>query len=344
MSTGTGSTGSSRRDFLKRTGAAALGLGAALARPLAVHGSLSREVRHGSSPDRPSGSGEHRGNTGAMPRRRLGKTGESVSLFSLGGEATIQSRRQQRDAVAIINRALDLGVNYIDTSPTYGSGGSESNIGHVLADRRDEVFLATKSHDRTYDGTMRLVEESLARLRTDRIDLYQIHNVRVPGDLSGALGSNGAVKALEELRSAGVIRFTGITGHSDPELLLRGIREYPFDCLLMTLNAADIHQKPFQTELLREAVRREMGIIAMKVTAVGRIFREGGITSMEEALGYTLSFPVSTAIVGVSNVRELEENAGIARDFEPFTRARRAEIERLTAGYASEGNFFKHHW
>lgn len=329
-------TDSTRRDFLKRAGAAAIGLGVALSRPLAAGALPSRiAYRGGDSLDRLAPG---------MTRRRLGKTGESVALFSLGGEATVQNRRQGRDARAIINRALDLGVNYIDTSPTYGGGGSESNIGDVLAERRDEVFLATKTHSRTYDGTMRLVEESLARLRTDRIDLYQIHNVRVRSDLDTALAVGGAVRALEELRSAGVIRFTGITGHRDPDLLLRGIREYPFDCLLMTLNGADIHYRPFQKDLLQEAVRREMGIIGMKVTAVGRIFREGGITSMEEALGYTLSFPVSTAIVGVSNVRELEENVGIARRFTPLTEGEKADIEARTLGYAGDGNFFKHHW
>ncbi|TVR68372.1 MAG: twin-arginine translocation signal domain-containing protein [Spirochaetaceae bacterium] len=322
--------GSTRRDFLKRAGVAAVGMGLALTHPLVARDAFVGE--------------EGRPDPGSMPCRPLGRTGAKVALFSLGGEATVQNRQRRRDATAIINRALDLGVNYIDTSPTYGGGGSESNIGDVLQDRREEVFLATKTHSRTYDGTMRLVEESLKRLRTDRIDLYQIHNVRLPSDLATALGPGGALKALEELRSAGVIRFTGITGHRDPDVLLRGIREYPFDSLLMTLNAADIHERPFQKELLREAVRREMGVIAMKVTAVGRIFREGGITSMEEALGYTLSFPVSTAIVGVSNLRELEQNVQVARRFTPYAEAEKARIESLTLPYAAEGNFFKHHW
>ncbi len=319
-----------RRDFLK-----AVAIGTA---SLGIPASAGARGSGGQSANRDDG------NEVPMQTRRLGKTGVPVKAFSLGGEATIQMRNRRDEAVAIIDRALDLGVNYIDTSPRYGGGGSESNIGEVMARRREEVFLATKTHDRSYDGTMRLVEQSLSRLQTNRIDLYQVHNVRTDLDVTQALGERGAVKALERLRADGTIRFTGISGHRDPGVLLRAIREYPFDCLLMSLNAADPHVHPFQTELLQEAITKEMGIIAMKITAVGRIFREGGITSMEEALGYTLSFPVSTAIVGISTIRELEENVEIARKFRPFEPEHMERMEALTAEYADQGNFFKLHW
>lgn len=322
----------SRRHFLRALGTAAAGAGLLQGNSAWAHALLG-------APD------AHRGDAASpLPQRPLGKTGVSVSALGLGGEATIQTHHRRDDALRIINRALDLGVNYVDTSPTYGAGGSETNIGAVMAERRDQVFLATKTHDRSYDGTMRLFEQSLKRLRTDRIDLYQIHNVRTHPELSQALGAQGAVKALERLRSDGVIRFTGITGHRDPDLLLRGITAYPFDCLLMSLNAADIHYKPFQTELLAQALERRMGIVAMKVAAVGRIFRKGGITSMEQALGYTLSFPVSTAIVGISTLRELEENVHITGRSEPLGEKALAALEVLSEPYAAEGNFFKHHW
>ena len=280
----------------------------------------------------------------ALPRRRLGKTGLEVGLFSLGGEATVQVRARRDAAEKIINRALDLGVNYIDTSPTYGGGGSESNIGEVMAYRRDDVILATKTHERTYDGTMRLFEESLGRLQTDYLDLYQIHNVRTASDLDRALGRNGAVRALEELKQQGAIKFAGITGHKDPQLLLRGIREYEFDTILMSLNAADIHYRPFQYELLETAAEKEMGIIAMKVTAVGRIFQENGVSSMDQALGYVLTLPVHTAIVGISTEREVEENVRLAREFVPLADAEMRRLAELTASYQREGNFFKYHW
>jgi uncharacterized protein len=280
----------------------------------------------------------------AMQKRKLGKTGYSVSIFSLGGESAVERSNHPAEAEAIVNLALDLGVNYIDTAPAYGSGGSESNIGRVMAYRRKETFLATKTGDRTYDGTMRLVEKSLARLKTDYLDLYQLHDMQTREDLRQVLAEDGAIKALEQLKGDKVILNMGLTGHKDPALLLKAIKEYPFDCLLISLNAGDPHYRSFKKELLPEAVKQNLGIIAMKVTAVGRIFRNEGITSMEQAFGYTLTHPVSTAIVGISTLAELEENIRIAREFKPFSEVEIKDLEKLTASYADEANFFKHHW
>ncbi len=279
-----------------------------------------------------------------IPRRTLGKTGYAVSLFSLGGEATVEQSGRAEEAEAIINRAIDKGVNYIDTAPTYGGGGSENNIGRVMAYRRDEVFLATKTGDRSYDGTMRLIEQSLERLRTDHIDLYQLHNVRTEGDLERTFAADGSVKALEKLKDEGVIRFTGITGHRDPDVLLKGITEYPFDCLLMSFNAGDVHYAPFQEKLLQEAVKKEMGIIAMKVATRGRIFREDGLPGMKQALDYVFSFPISTAIVGISSESEVDENAQIAANFEQLSGDELKRLERLVKPYEQEANFFKYQW
>ncbi|WP_291321948.1 aldo/keto reductase [Desulfonatronospira sp.] len=279
-----------------------------------------------------------------MPRRKLGRTGHQVSIFSLGGEATVQQAGRQDEAVAILEKALDLGVNYIDTSPTYGGGGSESNIGRVMARRRKEVFLASKTQDRTYDGTMRLIEQSLERLETDYLDLYQVHNVRVNNDVDQALGRQGAVRAMEKLKSEKVIRNIGITGHKDPDVLIQGITRYDFDTVLLTLNAGDIYYRPFQEDLLEKAAEKQMGIIAMKVTAVSRILKPGGAVSMQEALGYTLSFPVSTAIVGISSVEQVEENARIAREFESFSSNKLARIEDKVRPNQDQANFFKHYW
>ncbi len=320
----------SRRRFLRTLGAGGIGAAAAKALPLAggARGAFGQERR------------EH----GDMPRRTLGRTGADISLFSLGGEATVERADRRDEAAEIVNRAIDLGVNYIDTSPRYGNGNSERNIGEVMAARRDEVFLATKTHERTHDGTMRLVEESLDRLQTDHLDLYQLHNIRLDSDLDQVFASNGAIHALERLKDEGVVSNIGITGHRDPDVLLRGIREHQFDTILMSLNAGDTYYKPFQDELLEEAVSQDLGVIAMKVTAVGRIFREGGLTAMEDALTYVLSFPVSTAIVGISNLEELEQNVKIAAEFEQLPGDRMEEIETLVAGYERETNFFKHHW
>jgi uncharacterized protein len=287
-------------------------------------------------------------NTKLMPKRRLGKTECIVSLFALGGQGIIEAHRKLfhlNPSIEIINHAIDSGVNYIDTSALYGGGLSEERIGKVMRTRRNEVFLATKTHDRTYDGTLRLAEQSLKRLQTDHIDLYQLHNIRLHEDLDTAFSSNGAIRAMERLKNEGVIRFIGITGHRDPDILLRGIKEYPFDTILMSLNAGDIHYKPFQTELLKTAVEKDMGIIAMKVTGKNRLFRDDGLKSMEDALEYVYSFPVSTAVVGISAIHELEENVAITKNFQGrLSSDRLAAIEKLTKHYKEEANWFKIEW
>lgn len=279
-----------------------------------------------------------------MPKRPLGGTGHAVSLFSLGGESTIERSGRRDEALDILHRAIDLGVNYIDTSPTYGHTVSERHIGEVMAERRNEVFLATKTHDRTHDGTMRLFEASLNRLQTDHLDLYQIHNVRTARDIEQIFRPDGAVRALESLRDQKAIRFTGITGHRDPDVLRRGIEQYDFDCVLMALNAADTHYASFQERVLPAAVERGMGIIAMKVPALGRILRPDGIRTMAEALGYVYSLPISTAIVGISTLEELEENVEITRTFEPFDKDTLSELAERTAHYHEHAAWFKYHW
>jgi predicted aldo/keto reductase-like oxidoreductase len=279
-----------------------------------------------------------------MPRRPLGRTGHEACLFSLGGQATLEEAGQEDAAVAIIERALDLGVNYVDTAAAYGRGLSETTIGKVMKRRRSEVFLASKTHDRTYDGSMKLLERSLQQLQTDHLDLWQLHNVRTGEDLEKIFAKDGAIKALERAREEKLVRFLGITGHRDPLVLKEGIERYPFDTLLMALNAADRHEASFIDQLLPTAVEKNMGIIGMKVPARGRIFREGGISTMKEAMGYVLTLPVSTVIVGIGTLEELEENVRIAQEFQPFTQTEMARLEQLTAPYYADATWFKSSW
>lgn len=275
-----------------------------------------------------------------MPVRPLGKTGHKVKIFSLGGQATLEKPGTVDESVAIINRALDLGVNYIDTAAAYGRGISETYIGHVMKTRRKEVFLASKTNDRSYDGSMRLLEQSLKNLQTDHLDLWQLHNVRFQEDLDKIFADNGAIKALEKARDEKVVRFLGITGHYDPFVLKKGIEQYEFDSILLALNAADKHNANFQTHLLPTAVEKKMSIVGMKIPARGRMFREGGITTMEPAMRYTLTFPVSTIIVGISTLKELEENVKIAQNFKPCTPEELAKIEELTKPYFADATWF----
>ncbi len=276
-----------------------------------------------------------------MPERPLGRTGHRVRLFSLGGQATLERPGKREEAQEIINRAIDLGVNYIDTAAAYGRGLSQVYIGGVMATRRREVFLASKTHDRTRDGALRLLEDSLKRLQTDHLDLWQLHHVDDEEELDQIFGKGGALEALLQAREQKLVRFLGITGHSDPAVLMNGIKRFDFDTILMALNAADPHHLPFAKDLLPLANQKQMGVIGMKVPARGRLFRGGGITRMQDAMRYTLSQPVSTVIVGCDTVAQLEENVAIARDFQPLTAAEASRLEQLTAGYHEDAAFFK---
>jgi aryl-alcohol dehydrogenase-like predicted oxidoreductase len=279
--------------------------------------------------------------TAAMPDRPLGRTGHRVKLFSLGGQATLEKEGTRDESIAIINRAIDLGVNYIDTAAAYGRGISQTHIGEVMADRRDEVFLASKTHDRTKDGSLRLLEESLKLLQTDHLDLWQLHRIGRDEDLDQVFGQGGAIEAMQQARDEGMVRFLGITGHAHPDPLIRGITEFDFDTILMALNSADPHYLPFTEKLLPLANSKGMGVIGMKIPARGRIFREGGITSMKDAMTWVLSQPVSTVIVGCDTVEQLEENVSIAADFQSLSYEQMARLSDLTTDYAKEALFFK---
>jgi hypothetical protein len=276
-----------------------------------------------------------------MPERPLGQTGHNVRLFSLGGQATIERPDTDAESDAIINRAIDLGVNYIDTAAAYGRGISQRYIGRVMAARRNEVFLATKTHDRTRDGSMQLLEQSLESLQTDHLDLWQLHNISRIEQLDQIFAADGAIHALQRAREEGIVRFLGITGHANPDVLMEGLRRFEFDTILLALNPADKYHRPFMDNLLPEANRRQMGVIAMKIPARGRIFRPGGLTSMAESLRWTMSQPISTLIVGCDNVEQLEENISVAANFQPLNSSQMAAIEAKVADYPMDASFFK---
>lgn len=289
-----------------------------------------------------------------LPKRQLGKTGFEVGLFSLGGQATLEILERKNDAIEIINRALDFGVNYIDTSAYYGvstsgqnqgslQGTSERFIGKALKDRRDEVFIATKTHDRTYDGAMRHLEKSLNNLQTDTIDLWQIHNVKKTDreNIDRIFESDGVLKAMREAKEQGVVKNLGVTGHESPSQLRILIERFPFDVVLAAINAADKHHDPMIENLLPTALEKNIGIVGMKVTARDRIFSNGGIVSMQQAMSYVLTLPVSTVIVGCDTIAELEENIRIAKEFSPLTEEEILAIEELTKPHYKNLQYFK---
>jgi aryl-alcohol dehydrogenase-like predicted oxidoreductase len=263
-----------------------------------------------------------------IPQRPLGKTGRQVTIYGLGGLFTVSMHDRHDEAVEIVNRAIDLGVNYIDTSAWYGTGASELNIGTVMKKRRNEVFLASKSHDYTYDGTMALFEQSLKRLQTDHVDLYQHHLLGRFGKLEQLQQKHSARQAFERLRDQGAIRYIGVTGHSS-RVLADALNDYPYDCALITLNAAwAVMDDPEDLDrFFRVAKAKEVGVIAMKVVDRGALIKPG--LDIRRLLFYVLSYPVSTAIVGISAVSHLEENVRVASAFNPLSEKEMAEIRAV---------------
>ncbi len=274
--------------------------------------------------------------------RPLGDTGAMVSLFGLGGGGIIARVARKDDAVALVKEALDLGVNFIDTAPTYGDRTSELHIGEAIRGRRREVFLATKTLDRTYDETMRLFEGSLESLQTSYVDLYLVHGIRDEEDARAALQPGGAVQALKELQQEGSVRFIGLSGHRDPAPLRFMLQREEFDCVLIPLNPAEVHFRSFKDDLLGFASDQGIGVVAMKVPAYGRLL--GDTFSMPQLLRYAGSLPISTAIVGLASLEELRENVQVCRDLTPYTPREIAHLEKRAEPLQESANFFKTEW
>src|SRR6202044_3074969 len=220
-----------RRNFLKTGGAVAPGLLAQSAMPA--------QAEAATMPALPVNARAQ----AAMPTRDLGKSGYKVGIFSLGGQAALERGNNFDVAVPIIERALDLGVNYIDTSSIYGGPDrwSEQYVGRVMTHRRTEAFLATKTKERTREGSLRMIEKSLQLLNTDHVDLWQLHDVGLPEDVDAIFAKGGAMEALIEMHDQKVVRYLGVTGHYRPEALIDTVNRYNFDTILMAMNAADTH-------------------------------------------------------------------------------------------------------
>jgi predicted aldo/keto reductase-like oxidoreductase len=274
-----------------------------------------------------------------LPRRLLGQTKHYVTLFGLGGEGVLRSHGKNTEAARVIHRALDQGVNYFDTAPAYDS--SMDYYGATLGERRDQIFLASKTHERSRDRSLRLLDQSLDRLRTDHIDLWQLHDLRTIDEVNRIFAKGGAMEALIQARADGRVRFLGVTGHHDPAVLLDAMRRFDFDTVLVALNAADVHHLSFIQTVLPEAQHQGMGVIAMKACAGGKLLGRGKLNA-EQAIGYTLSLPgVSTVIVGCRTPAEVDENLRIVRNFVPFDRKQMTDLEDKTRAHAATFTYYK---
>jgi len=280
----------------------------------------------------------------AIPRRILWKTGVEVSALIIGGVVGMKEKpTPELHPAELANAALDAGINYFDTAPGYGAGQSERNYGEVVAHRRKEVFLATKTQKRNYDDAMREVEESLKRLRTDRLDLLQIHGVRKDEDFSLWDKPNGILKALHKLLDEKTTRFIGVTGHDTAEAMLQAIEMDDFDTILTTLNPTE-ERRPFRERVIPTAQRKNMGVIAMKVMgggngalAIGNPLKNDGVPRHDDAphqasastlIRYALGLPVSAANVGMASLEHLRINVAAAREKKPLNEQERKSLEK----------------
>jgi len=269
-----------------------------------------------------------------MPTRVLGKTGVRVSILALGCGSRLLSYKSTEAAVAAINLALDSGISYLDTAYGYGQGRSETWVGQVAKTRRKEFFLATKIEPRDGDMAMRILEGSLKRLQTDRIDLIHVHSLRDDDDLARVEAKGGVLQALYKLRDQKVTRFIGMTSHYDPSVLKTAIERHDLDCVQMALNAALQGMTPgahgmtlnpaipvsFERVALPAARKKNLGILAMKVTGQEALLGTGsGKSDVAHLLRYTLSLPVAAAVVGMPTLGMIRQNAAWARSFTPMT-------------------------
>lgn len=286
--------------------------------------------------------GEESWAAGPMPRRVLGKTGVSVPILGFG-TASAGIRRNIENAVELYNEAISLGVNYMDTAPTNtGYGIAQKQLGHVLRERRKEVFLVTKTHESDGDAALRLLERNLKEMRTDHADLVYVHSL---GDLrmDTVLSKRGAFAALMKAKQNGLTRFVGVSGHHRPARFLRVMAEYPIDVLMCAVNFADRHTYNFEQKVFPVAAKKNIGLAAMKVFG-GANWSSRDMSNrmmppehLAAAFRYALSLPrVSVAVVGMATRTELRKNVAWAKRFTPLSAAERRALARVGRDLARE--------
>ncbi len=276
-----------------------------------------------------------------IERRPFGRHPDMVSIVGLGGYH-LGNAKTIAEAVRIVHEAIDAGVNFLDNAWEYHDGESEDRMGRAIEDRRGSVFLMTKvcTHGRGAETAMRQLEESLRRLRTDYLDLWQIHECVYYNDPERHFANGGVVEALQRAKAQGKVRYVGFTGHKDPEIHLRMLSfDFPFDACQLPLNGFDAGFRSFQQRVVPELMRRRIAAIGMKsLGGDGRVVRKKA-AGVVEALRYAMSLPVCTTVSGIDSLKVLRQNLRIARGFSPMTGQEREAYERRLAAYASDGRF-----
>jgi uncharacterized protein len=277
----------------------------------------------------------------AVPKRPLGKTGVQVSALGVGGYH-LGSADSQNEATAIVHAALDAGINFFDNAWDYHDGKSEVWMGEALKGRRDEAILMTKvcTHGRSKDVAMRMLEESLQRLQTDHLDVWQVHEVIYDNDPDLIFAPGGAIEALDLAKKQGKVRFVGFTGHKDPSIHLKMLaHNYPFDTVQMPLNCFDATYRSFETQVLPELAKRGIAPLGMKsMGGSGESVAHGAVTA-HEALRYAMSLPVAVTISGMDSMDVLKQNLEVARGFQPLDATELSKLRDRVKVYAADGRF-----
>lgn len=276
-----------------------------------------------------------------IPHRPLGTTGESVSIVGIGG-GHIGMVKTDEESIKIVRTAIDCGINFMDNCWDYAEGKSEIRMGKALTDGyRKRVFLMTKIDSRTKKGALRQIDESLKRLKTDVIDLMQIHEIMHPGDPEKVFAEGGAMEALMEAKKTGKIRFIGFTGHKSADMHLSMLKkademDFRFDTVQMPLNLFDAHFESFTKKVLPKLIKKNIGVIAMKIMAAGALISSGAATP-EECLRYSLSLPISVAISGCDSIALVEQAVKVAWEFKPLTSTEVAALLAKTEAKGRDG-------
>jgi uncharacterized protein len=278
---------------------------------------------------------------GSIPMRRFGKADVQVSALALGGHH-LGAAEDEKTAVEILHRAVDQGVTFFDNCWEYNVGKSEDWMGKGLKGRRDKVFLMTKvcTHGRDGKLAMQMLEQSLRRLQTDHLDLWQAHGMVFQNDPDLFIRPGGASEALQKAKRDGKVRFVGFTGHKDPDVHLAMLNTgFPFDAVQMPLNPFDANFFSFEKKVL--PVLNQKGIAALGMKPIGGRGEpvQHGVFTAEELLRYAMSLPVTTTITGVEKMEILEQNLKIAQGFTPFSEEEMNKLRERAKPYAADGQF-----
>ncbi|MCK4826634.1 aldo/keto reductase, partial [bacterium] len=257
-----------------------------------------------------------------METRPFGQTGESFPILSFGGQRIVDAHQcTEEQAIEIINTAIDRGIRYVDTAYVYSDGQAETRLGKVAKHRRSEMWIATKTTDTTRDGALRQLETSLKRLNTDHVNEWRLHNVWDYARLDAFTKKNGALESAIQAREEGMVRHISISCHTDPQILVEAIDRYPFDSALIDVSALSHLMLSFVEEFVPIANARGVATVGMKVLGIGSLVHE-----VERSLRYAFGLPISTVIVGMESMAQLEQNLAIAESFVPMTDDERLEF------------------